>query len=199
MGRRSIGMPFAGFALAGAVGLGAGVLTGCQAEETPPASSSPAPSVTASSGSPSASASASPSPSASGEVPAAAREKTEKGAEAFVRYFVEQSAEAWTTPDASLIDALSDPDCKSCASLAGTASDLESKGHRYRDDPITVVSVESLVGDGERQNVVATIKQHEMDVIDRSGNVVDSDSADDLQRTFLLYWKGGQWLVGGIA
>ncbi|HSO65606.1 MAG TPA: DUF6318 family protein [Ornithinibacter sp.] len=190
-------MPFAGFAPVVAVALGAAVLAGCQSEAPP--TPSPSPSVTASSASPSASAPASPSPSASGDLPAAAREKTEKGAEAFVAYFVQQSARAWTTPDASMIEVLSDPDCESCASLATTASELETKGHRSKADPITLVSVEILVGEDDRQNVAAMIKQHEMDVIDQDGKVVDSDSAGDLQRTFLLYWKEGQWLVGGIA
>lgn len=190
MGRRSIGMPLAGLAWCAAVVLGAAVVAGCESEESPP--SSPTPLVTGSSTSPSASPSASPSPSATSDVPAAAREKSEKGAEAFVRYFVQQSSRAWTTPDADLIEALSDTDCKSCASLAKTARQLEEKGHRYRDDPITVVSVAALVGDESRQNVAATIKQHDMDVVDKDGKVVSSDSADDLQRTFLLYWKEGQ-------
>ena len=44
----------------------------------------------------------SPSVSASVEVPAAAREKTEKGAEAFVRFFFEQVNQAWTDPDPML-------------------------------------------------------------------------------------------------
>ena len=209
MGRRSMGMPFAGpsvgpagvlrsAALWAVVALGATVaLGGCRSEETPPGS--PTPSATASSSSPSASVSPSPSPTESSDVPAAAREKTEKGAEAFVTYFVQQSAAAWTTPNARLIENLSDPDCASCTSLAKTASDLEGKGHRYREQPISVVSVEALVGDGNRQNVAATIKQHAVEVVDAKGRVVSSDAADDLERTFLLYWKGGRWLVGGIA
>ena len=199
MAQRAMRMPVAGPPVAAAVALSAAlVLGGCQAEGTPP-TASPTPSPSVSSASSSASGSPSPSPTKSSAVPAAAREKSEKGAEAFVRYFIQQSSAAWTTPDARLIEDLSDPDCASCRSLAKTASDLQAKGHRYRDDPISVVSVESLVGDGARQNVAATIKQHPMEVVDTNGKVVSTDAADDLDRTFLLYWKEGRWIVGGIA
>ena len=174
------------------------LLSGCQAEETPPAGAFPS----VSSGSPSASpASTSPSPSASpsSEIPAAAREKSQAGAEAFVRYFVKQSAHAWISADPNLITALSDPDCKSCASLASTAAQLRERGHRYADLPISVVSVDALTGDEQRQNVAATIDQRAVNVVDSDGNIVSSDQADSLERTFLLYWEGSGWRVGGIA
>ena len=105
MGRRTTSMPtgrvgWLGGVRPGAVWLvvlvaGVTVLSGCQSDATPPAT--PSPSVTVSSASPSPSVS-SPSPSASPsvEIPAAARVKSEKGAEAFVRYFFDQVNAAWT-------------------------------------------------------------------------------------------------------
>ena len=116
-----------------------------------------------------------------------------------MRYFVTQSARAWTTADPSLIEDLSDKDCESCASLAGTAKKLRQDGHHYASSPITVTSTEALTGDGNKQNVAASIKQHAVDVVDSSGAVVSSDKEAKLERTFLLYWKGGTWVVGGIA
>ncbi len=100
MERRTIGMPSGRVRRPAAVtlvGLAVvvGVLAGCQSEETPPATTSPSASVT--SASPSASASSpSPSASASVDIPAAARVKSDKGAEAFVRYFFDQVNTAWT-------------------------------------------------------------------------------------------------------
>ena len=104
MERRSIWMPSgrvrrpAAVTLAGVVGLVAvvGVLAGCESEATPPATTSPSASVTSASPSPSAS-SPSPSASPSVDIPAAAREKSDKGAEAFVRYFFDQVNLAWTS------------------------------------------------------------------------------------------------------
>jgi hypothetical protein len=154
--------------------------------------------VTSASPSPSASL-PSPTASPSVDIPAAAREKSDKGAEAFVRYFVGQSARAWTNADPALIESISDPDCDSCASLASTAKKLREAGHHYARAPITVTSAQALTGDGDKQNVAASIRQHSVDVIDGGGAVVSSDKAGNLERTFLLYWKEGQWVVGGIA
>jgi hypothetical protein len=184
-------MPLAALAL-----LVAGTLGACGSEEPPVASPSPTASTTAS---PSPSATPTPSASASSDIPAAAREKSEKGAEAFVRFFVKQSALAWTTPEPALIRNLSDPDCDSCAELARTAAALKKQGHRYEREPISVKSTEVLTGDGRRQNVAASIDQRAVNVVDARGNLVSSDSAQELERTFLLYWKGDRWVVGGIA
>ncbi len=101
--------------------LGAGLLalvvvTGCDASGDPEGTASPS----VSSASPSASPSPSPTPSASPsgpEVPAAAREHTDAGAEAFVKFFFEQFNEAWTEPQSGLIEGLSDPECKFCRKL----------------------------------------------------------------------------------
>ncbi len=99
MERRTIRMPSgrvrrpAAVTLAGLVTV-AGVLAGCQSEGTPSATTSPSASVTSASPSPSAS-SPSPSASASVDIPAAARVKSDKGAEAFVRYFFDQVNTAW--------------------------------------------------------------------------------------------------------
>src|SRR5918993_149978 len=125
MRRGVFGMPWAVGALLVTL-----LLSGCQAEETPSAGPSPS----ASSGSPSASpASTSPSPSASpsSEIPAAAREKSETGAEAFTRFFFDQVNVAWTEPRPGLIGSLSDPDCQFCAKTEDRAAELERAEERY--------------------------------------------------------------------
>ena len=102
MGRRLSGMPYAALAL-----LVAGTLGACESEEPPMASPSPTASTTAS---PSPSAMPTPSASASSDIPAAAREKSEKGAEAFVRYFIEQvSSRMDHTASRHLIEGLAEP------------------------------------------------------------------------------------------
>ena len=101
MERRKTWMPSCrvrGLGAVGRVGLGtmvvAGLLAGCQSEATPPPTTSP--SASATSATPSASpSSATPSPSPSADIPAAARVKSDKGAEAFTRYFFDQVNEAW--------------------------------------------------------------------------------------------------------
>jgi len=203
MEQRTIRMPSRRLRMPGAVALaalvGVGVLAGCSPEaSSPPGSSTPSASVPSASASPSAS-SPSPSASPSVEIPAAARVKSDKGAEAFVRYFIGESARAWTNADPAPIQSLSDPDCDSCANLAGTAKKLHAAGHHYAHPPITVTATQALTGDGDKQNVAASVRQHAVDVVDASGSVVSTDKADNLERTFLLYWKEGRWVVGGIA
>ena len=104
MEQRTIRMPAGRLrsraAVVGLAGLlvASGVLSGCDSEAATPGASSPAASVSSASPSPSAS---SPSPSASASpsvaIPAAARVKSDKGAEAFVRYFFDQVNAAWTS------------------------------------------------------------------------------------------------------
>ena len=175
------------------------LLGGCDSEEPPTSGPTPTPSSTTSSTSPSPPATPTPTPSETSTIPAAARKNTPEGAEAFVRYFVNQSAQAWMEGDADLVESLSDADCESCAELAARADQLKQAGQHYAAAPITVTKVRALTGDESRINVAASIRQRRVDVVDEGGEVVSSDGADELRRTFLLYWKGDQWVVGGIA
>jgi hypothetical protein len=183
----------------GAALLAALVLGGCSSDATSTSSPTPTPSETSTSASPSPSRSTTPTPSESSTIPAAARKNTPEGAEAFVRFFVSQSARAWVEADSGPVTALSDADCASCATLAERADELKDARQRYEDAPIEVKSVRALTRDDRRINVAASIKQRRVNVVDEGGKVVSTDKADDLTRTFLLYWEGGQWLVGGIA
>jgi hypothetical protein len=191
--RRHLGMPLTAALAAGAV-----VLAGCQSDADPPvATTSPG------SSSPSASPSTSsptPSQSPSVEIPAAAREKSEKGAEAFVRYFFDQVNAAWTTPDPILIEQLSDAGCKSCAALISTARDLKSKSQRYDSPPISIRSVAAVPGaPGSQQYIEAKLIQNATDVINADGAVVLSDRKSPFDRTVALRWRGGRWLVYDVA
>ncbi len=146
MQQRTIRMPWgrvrssAAVAVAGCLAV-IGVLAGCDSQAETPGASSPPGSATSSAPSPSASSSP-PSPSASASpsvaIPPAARVKSDKGAEAFVRYFFDQVNVAWTKPDPSAIEANSEKGCESCKSLATTASELKAKGRKYASPPVTV-------------------------------------------------------------
>jgi hypothetical protein len=134
------------------------------------------------------------------EIPAAARVKSEKGAEAFVRYFFDQVNLAWTTPDPDLIEANSESDCKSCRSLRDTAKELQAKKQRYAAKPVTVRSVKTVGGAPPGQQFVeADLLQHRVDVVDAAGKVVSTDKRATLLRTVALIWEGGRWLVYGVA
>ena len=191
--------PAAGTLAALALVLVVGVLAGCESSASPPATTSP--SAAASSASPSPLVT-SPSPSASPsvEIPAAARVKSDKGAEAFVRYFFDQVNTAWTTANPELIAANSESGCKSCASLRDTAAELKAKKHKYASKPVTVKDTKSLAGaPAGQQFVEADLLQNRVDIVDASGRVVSTDKQDALLRTVGVIWKGDRWLIYDVA
>jgi hypothetical protein len=176
------------------------VLAGCDSTDDPTSAPTPtATNPTTSTTSASPTTSAGPSPSQTSSIPAAARKHTPAGAEAFVKFFVNQSALAWTKPDSSLIRSISMDSCKSCASLARTAEELEADGQRYEHPPIRLESAEALSGKSDRVTVAANIRQIRVNVITDKGDVIRTDEAAQLQRTFLVVWGEGEWRVGGIA
>jgi len=201
MERRTIWMPPGRSRRGAAVGIAglvavAGVLAGCQSEATPRATTSPSASATSASPSPSAS-SPSASATASVDIPAAARVKSEKGAEAFVRYFFDQVNVAWTKPQAGLVQALAYSGCQFCLKTETDAKALVRAGERYRSQPISITSATVLPGAAPSgQSFVRTnATQNRVDVLNASNAVVRSDSKKELQLMTGLIWKGGRWFV----
>jgi hypothetical protein len=184
--------------LAGLVGLvtAVGALAGCESDATPPATSSPSATVTSTPPSPSPS-SPSPSASPSVDIPAAARVKSDKGAEAFVRYFFDQVNTAWTKPQAGLVSALADSGCQFCLKTESDAKQLVAAGERYTVPPISLRSVAAISGAAPKgQSLVLTdATQNKVDVLDASSGVVRSDVKKELRLMTGLIWKGGRWFV----
>jgi hypothetical protein len=130
-------------------------------------------------------------------IPAAARVKSEKGAEAFVRYFFDQVNLAWTKPQAGLVQSLSDSGCQFCLKTESDAKDLADAREHYRSDPIALKAVSVLSGAAPKgQSFVRTdATQNKADVVNRDGAVVRSDARKDLRLMTGLIWKGDRWYV----
>lgn len=131
------------------------------------------------------------------EIPAAAREQTEAGAEAFVRFFFDQVNTAWTEPRAGLISALGDVDCRFCAKSESDAVALITNSERYESDPVTLGPLNILIlGEGDDQTLVRTeLTQNEVDVLNSGGVVVRTDPKKKVTLTTGLVWQGGTWRV----
>jgi hypothetical protein len=158
---------------------------------TPPAVTSTAPSP----------ATGTPSPTASGpDIPAAARTQDEAGGVAFVKFFIDQVNESYTTPRNDLIPALSDPGCKSCVSLQKTAGQYVASSSRTSAGPYSVTNVEWI---GEQAAgvfiITMTLKTAPVDTIDSTGMVVSTYEEDSTKRRIGVTWKEGQWVVYGAA
>jgi hypothetical protein len=144
---------------------------------------------------------ATPSPTAPGpNIPAAARTQDEAGGVAFVKFFIDQVNESYTTPRDDLIPALSDPGCKSCASLQKIAEQyVASKSHTsaapYRASDFRWV--------GEQTAgvfiVTTTLKTLPVDTIDSAGKAVSTYTPTSDDTRVGVTWKEGQWIVYGIA
>ena len=147
--------------------LAAAVLGGCDSSSEDPVGT-PTPSPSASSSSASPSASPTPSPTASGpEVPAAAREKTDAGAEAFVKYFFDQFNVAWTKPEAGLISSLSTKDCKFCSTTETQAKWLVDNKQRYDKLPVTLLDMEAIAGAPDGQiYLTGTLRQNATNIVE---------------------------------
>lgn len=126
------------------------------------------------------------------QIPTAARAHTAAGAEAYLRFFMDQVSKAWTTPQTGLIRDLGLPDCLACRSFEATAANLVSKGYRYERRPSTTVSTTAVV-DGTGQRVHTVIQQHEVNIVDRQGNVVSTDRRRTFAGDAKLVWEGGRW------
>jgi hypothetical protein len=176
------------------------VLAGCDSQAAAPGGASPSAAVTSASPSPSAS-SPSPSPSASPSVaiPAAARVKSDKGAEAFVRYFMDQAARAWMVPDPGLIELHATKDCSACQVLAKAARDLDAAGQRYDGPPVSVRRLKVLRSIGTDVAFDAMLSENKVRVVSASGKVVASYPERAITRAIAVKWGDGRWLLDGIG
>lgn len=175
--------------------LAAGLLGGCDSSaEDPVGTPTPSPSVSSSSASPSASPS--PSPTATGpEVPAAAREKTDAGAEAFVRYFYTRINEAWTKPDSTALVDLSASTCQFCMKMTDRARALEKAKQRYASDPVTVGDLRKVPNAPEGSVFFdMELTQNQVDIVDVNGAVVDADDRKQGYFDVGVRWQEARWV-----
>jgi hypothetical protein len=130
----------------------------------------------------------------------AARQHSEAGAEAFVRFYIDQLNLAWTTPRAGVLVPLSDPGCKSCAAFESTARGLVVAGHHYAVPPVTVASVNAYGGArADRQLLRLIGRQNEATVVDAVGRVTGKDNQKAMKLDVLLQWEGQSWVVLDMA
>ncbi|WP_457253099.1 DUF6318 family protein [Pedococcus sp. P5_B7] len=189
------------------VACGVGALTGCTSGADDPPATGNGTAVTGAtttaspnSSPPTTTTTSTITTSAAVQIPEAARAHTKAGAEAFVRFFVEQSNVASMTADISILPALSDPSCKSCGALQGAVAELKAKGRHYATEPVSVSRVKAIDGAPAGQQFVRLqLVQNLADVVDASGTKVSTDPEAKLARTTSLKWMGDKWLVFGIA
>ncbi|WP_457253095.1 DUF6318 family protein [Pedococcus sp. P5_B7] len=189
------------------VACGVGALTGCTGGADDPPATGTGTAVTG--GTPTALPSSSPpittttstiTTSAAVQIPAAARAHTKAGAEAFVRFYMEQANRTWVEPNATLLPALSDSGCLSCKEIQKTAAELVRDGQHYVSDPVTVTRVAAFGGAPTGQQYVRLFMiQHKVEVVDSTGRVVLTDPKKSLARTAGVIWEETSWRMYDIG
>jgi hypothetical protein len=117
-----------------------------------------------------------------------------------VKFYFEQLNRALTEPDPSKIQVLAEPQCVACLRLAKSATDLQTKGHRYSTSPFLVESVTEIGKSApDIQLVRLQLSQPEVEVVDRSGTVVATDAPSKGARTVGVRWKSGAWRLVDMA
>ena len=178
-------------------------LTGCAAESAAPEPTTPVPTPAAPSSSVATSAPAAPAASPTSAapdfpegLPPAAKKHTKDGAKAFVTFFISELNASWKRPDAVRIAELCRAKVsKSCAAFIRTATDLESKGHRYASDAVSIDTVNSL---GEVDGLMrfdVRGRQERAEVVDSRGRVVLTDPREQSHFLVFLDWTRTGWIL----
>jgi hypothetical protein len=189
--------PYAACLVAASLTVGGVVLSGCSGDGDPPATSTSTSSTSSSSSTTTTPSTTTTSATTSPvKLPPEATKHTEKGAEAFVEFFVEQSNDAWTKPDATLLPPLSDPGCLSCQALQKTATNLVAKKQKYRSAPMTITKIGAVGGAPSGQQYVRVLgTQNRVEVVDSEGTVVLMDPKQSVALTASAVWREGRWLI----
>lgn len=132
-------------------------------------------------------------------IPAAARAHTNKGAEAFARYYLQRVNESWVLADASLLTGLSEPACKTCSNFVRTAISLRESQTHY-DGPASTLGVAVVLPRSTANKVIVQIVdvQNSRRILDMTGKVVETVPPVPSLSEVLLTWAGLNWSVREI-
>ena len=169
------------------------LLTACAGATKPNTST-----ITVSSPASTTSTSATPtvSPAVDPKIPAAARAHTIAGAEAFVRYYIDQWNVAWAAPRAGILSPLCQASSKACAANEQTATRLAKEGHRYDGNPVTIKFIGVLDATKHDQyQVLANLVQEHRNEIDKSGKIYLTDKREDFRVNVELIYRAHAWSV----
>ena len=169
------------------ISMSAFILTACTGD--------PAPVGSPPNGSPVASPSATPVPEPIRPV----EEATPESAIQFTRYFWELYNYAYQTYDTAPLKAISDPQCRYCASTIADIKRIADAKTRIEDHEVTLreaASPPERITTGTV--VVATSDQRPGRAVSPSGQAIGLKGSKGKRFTFALTWHAGQWQIEGI-
>jgi hypothetical protein len=130
-------------------------------------------------------------------LPAAARQPTPAGAQAFARHFFAVYNYAFWTGDSKPLEAISDKDCIYCKSVVSGVSAMKKKGNRViggRLEVTTAVAAPGVPDNGLLVNLV--LQQEEGRTLSASGAVVGTTAEKSNGRVDVaVRWVGSTWIM----
>ncbi|REF29622.1 DUF6318 family protein [Calidifontibacter indicus] len=190
-----------------ALALAGGVLTGCsggssEAESSSPSSTSTtATSSTTSTAATTTTATQSPTSNATYAgapgVPEEAKYKTDAGAIAFAKYYLETVNKVGKEPKVGVLEPLALPSCKTCVRQRQTVSALVADKQRFSGDQFVVLDASKLPSEGD-VIVSVTVDQPATDTVDAKGSVVEKgEPLGRAAAVLTLIWTSG-WRVAEL-
>jgi hypothetical protein len=145
------------------------------------------------------------SPSASATVtapvlPAAARQPTRAGAEAFFRYFWEVYNYSYRTRDISVFRTLYKDSCRFCSTSVADIEAATAKNLHYTGGEVAIQVLVAAPDNPETGMLVnSVIRQEQSQLLRSDGTAEASEPGVGRQRLdALLQWQGGRWHMLGV-
>jgi hypothetical protein len=132
-------------------------------------------------------------------VPKAARQHTNKGAEAFARHYLQQINATGLEPETGRLEPLARATCKSCANYAERAATLKARDQHYSGQIFDLGSSHVIPGvDPKVIRVRVKVTQRATKVVNRQGGVVKEIASQDGALRLDIAWTHEGWRVAKI-
>lgn len=131
------------------------------------------------------------------EMPAAAEEQTEEGAEAFALHYIDMVNYTGISPEVGLLEPLSSDGCASCVNYEENVRSLAENDAANDGDAATVQQA-TATGSGESYLVLVELEQNSYNVVTRDGTVLDTYEHVPGVQFMLTLEPSDPWLVQEI-
>ena len=138
-----------------------------------------------------------PSEDAAPELPDEAKEFTEEGAAAFALHYIGVVNHTGIHPEDGLLEPLATDGCKSCQNHENTVTYSVENDEFLTGDIWTAGEPAVPVLSEDATVVRLGVEEHEVGILDATGNEVDRTSSGDYTLIFDMTWSDG-WLVREI-
>lgn len=133
------------------------------------------------------------------ELPALAREHTNAGAKAFVRYYIDVLNYAWIEKSGARILQLARPECGACTGIARGIDRVARHDGRQRGGAWHVESMVAIPGQALSAPILSVQIRIDRLVIRTSRNARPRpQQAHDFRFDAALQWTGHQWLISAL-